>query len=90
MLTSDDSWSIRLQAWAKRDGCDDEKTAKIYNGRVEHLTWQCRGKNGTLQHYKVNKGRKCIIPVLDCLSMVIVVPGSMLNILFLQSMLGRP
>jgi poly(3-hydroxybutyrate) depolymerase len=48
----------RLDQWAKRDSCDDEKSEKIFNGAVEHVTWSCNRRESVVQHYKVNKGRE--------------------------------
>ncbi|KAK0382865.1 hypothetical protein NLU13_8781 [Sarocladium strictum] len=47
-----------LERWAKRDDCVQKESVEIFDGQVEHLTWQCRGKSGALQHYKVKNGGK--------------------------------
>ena len=42
-----------LDWWAKRNGCDSKKEESLFNGEVQHLSWNCGGVDGRLQHYKV-------------------------------------
>jgi poly(3-hydroxybutyrate) depolymerase len=42
-----------LDWWAQRNGCTTKKEESIVDGKVEHLSWTCGGKDGFLQHYKV-------------------------------------
>ena len=46
-----------------RDDCDDEETEELFDGKVEHLTWRCRNRDGALQHYKINAGSVSQFPI---------------------------
>lgn len=38
--------------WATRNNCDQTpKTEDLFNGKVQHLTWTCKGRSGVVQHY---------------------------------------
>jgi hypothetical protein len=44
----------RLDWWAQRNMCTNKTEEILNDGEVHHYSWSCDGKEGLLQHYKVN------------------------------------
>jgi poly(3-hydroxybutyrate) depolymerase len=43
-----------LAEWAKRNNCTANSTVDSFGGDVHHSSWTCAGKDGVLQHYKID------------------------------------
>ena len=44
-----------LGYWAQRNACTNPpKQEDTFDGDVHHFSWTCGGKEGVLQHYKVD------------------------------------
>ncbi|CAG7918993.1 unnamed protein product [Penicillium olsonii] len=53
-----------LQGWATRNGCGDQpqwaSNETIYtNPLVKHVSWECNGKDGIVQHYREGENGHC-------------------------------
>jgi hypothetical protein len=45
---------LRLEWWAQRLVCTNKIDELLDDGKVHHHSWTCDGKDGMLQHYKVD------------------------------------
>jgi poly(3-hydroxybutyrate) depolymerase len=53
-----------LEWWAKRNGCERKEEGMLDGGKVVHWRWRCDGKEGMLQHYKVQDLGKLFLSVM--------------------------
>ena len=44
----------RIEYWAKRNKCTTMSQEDSFDGKVHHLSWTCQGKDGIVQHYKID------------------------------------
>jgi hypothetical protein len=44
----------RLEWWSQRMACTNKTEETLNDGKVQHESWACDGKDGMLQHYKIN------------------------------------
>ncbi|KAH7074239.1 Alpha/Beta hydrolase protein [Paraphoma chrysanthemicola] len=42
-----------LEWWSQRNKCTTKKEESLDDGKVQHSSWTCEGKQGLLQHYKI-------------------------------------
>ncbi|KAF7337333.1 Carbohydrate esterase family 1 protein [Mycena sanguinolenta] len=45
--------------WAERNSCGTNTSETLFNGDVQHYTWECSGVADLLQHWKVDDMKHC-------------------------------
>jgi len=45
----------RLEWWSQRNQCTGKTVETSHGGKVHHYSWTCDGRDGLLQHYKINE-----------------------------------
>jgi hypothetical protein len=52
--TTSANCSCRLDWWVQRNDCTLKTEETLKDGKVHYYSWTCGGKEGLLQHYKID------------------------------------